>query len=53
MMHLLRSLHFLYTVHNIQVSAQHIPGADNVAADALSRNKLSEDINYTVNFRGH
>ena len=35
---LMRSL-FLFTAkHNLILSAQHIPGADNGAADALSRN---------------
>ena len=37
-MQLMRSL-FLFTAkHNLILSAQHIPGAENGAADALSRN---------------
>ena len=37
-MHLMRSLFFFLAHYNLQVVAQHIPGAENGAADALSRN---------------
>lgn len=39
-MHLMRSLFFVAARHNIFLVAQHIPGRENVAADALSRNNL-------------
>ena len=38
---LLRVLGFLCGVHSITLTAQDIAGVRNVAADALSRNKLS------------
>ena len=38
---LLRVLGFLCGVHSISLTAQHIAGVRNVAADALSRNQLS------------
>lgn len=37
-MHLMRSLFFFTAMHNITLIAQHIPGAENRGADALSRN---------------
>ena len=37
-MHLMRSLFFILAHYNMQLSAQHIPGVENRAADALSRN---------------
>lgn len=42
MMHLLRCLHFLCAKFDIRVSATHIPGVDNIPADALSRNNLDQ-----------
>ena len=39
-MHLLRCLHFLCAKHDIRISATHIPGVDNIAADSLSRDNL-------------
>jgi len=41
-MHLLWCLHFFCARHSIRLSARHIPGIDNAAADALSRGKLQE-----------
>ena len=41
-MHLLRCLHFLCAAFSIRISATHIPGVDNTAADALSRNRLNQ-----------
>ncbi len=41
LMHLLRCLLFLAAVRNFSLKAIHIPGQDNAAADALSRNKLN------------
>ena len=40
LMHLLRCLHFYTATYQISVSASHVPGALNTAADALSRNNL-------------
>lgn len=37
-MHLMRSLFFILAHYNMQITAQHIPGVENGAADALSRN---------------
>ena len=39
-MHLMRCLHFIAARFNFRVSAEHIPGSLNTAADALSRNSL-------------
>ena len=39
-MHLLRCLFFLAAHFHVQIRVTHIPGVDNVAADALSRNDL-------------
>ena len=39
-MHLLQCLHYLCVRHGIQVSFSHIPGKDNIPADASSRNYL-------------
>ena len=41
LMHLIRCLHFFSAKHNITLKASHIVGRLNVAADALSRDKLS------------
>ena len=41
-MHLLRCLHFFSAKHDIRTSAIHISGAQNVMADALSRNDLDK-----------
>ena len=41
-MHLLRCLWFFSAHFNIQISACHIPGTSNTAADQLSRNRTSE-----------
>ena len=40
-MHLLRSLHFLCAKHDFRISATHIPGVENISADALSRDNLN------------
>ena len=40
-MHLMRCLHFLAAHHNFRLSAEHIRGVLNEAADALSRDSLS------------
>ena len=40
LMHLLRSLFFITAHHEITLRAAHIPGVDNVAADAISRDNL-------------
>ena len=40
-MHLMRCLHFLAAHHNCRISAEHIRGVLNEAADALSRDSLS------------
>lgn len=40
--HLLRCLFFFEAHHQFEHFATHIPGAHNVAADSLSRNKLDE-----------
>ena len=39
-MHLLRCLFFVAAQKNVQVHACYLPGALNVAADALSRNRI-------------
>lgn len=39
LMHLMRSLFFFLAAFDINLSAAHIPGVENGAADALSRNK--------------
>ena len=39
-MHLLRGLHFICAFYNVNLRAMHIPGAKNVSADAISRDKL-------------
>ena len=36
-MHLLRNLFYIAARHNFTVSAQHLPGKQNVIADSLSR----------------
>ncbi len=41
-MHLLRCLHFLSAIHDIRISATHIVGVDNTAADAISRNNINQ-----------
>ena len=41
LMHLLRCLHFFSAHYQLKVVAAHVPGKDNEAADALSRNNLS------------
>ena len=41
LMHLLRSMFFIAAHWNIHMHATHLPGVENVAADALSRNNLS------------
>ena len=40
MMHLLRSMHFFLAKWDIALTSQHIPGATNHAADALSHNNM-------------
>ena len=40
-MHLMRSLFFLLAHYNLQIIGQHIPGVENRAADALSRNDVT------------
>ena len=39
--HLLRCLYFISVYFNFHITAEHIPGVDNNAADALSRGNLS------------
>ena len=39
-MHLLRSLFFITAKYNVYIVGEHIPGAENGAADALSRDNL-------------
>ncbi len=39
--HLLRCLFFCASVHQFHFSALHIPGTENVLADAISRNNLT------------
>ena len=39
-MHLLRCMHFFWALHDISVWAEHIPGASNTVADAISCNNL-------------
>ena len=41
LMHLLRCLHFFTASHQIGIKAEHVPGALNIGADALSRNNLT------------
>lgn len=41
LLHLLRCLFFVAAHYSVHIHASHIPGKDNVAADALSRNSLS------------
>ena len=41
LMHLLRCLFFMAAHFSITVKAFHIPGVENIAADAISRNDLS------------
>ena len=40
-MHLLRALFFIKAIYQIELKATHIPGKDNVIADAISRDKLT------------
>lgn len=40
LMHLMRCLFFVLAHHNISITGQHIPGVENRAADALSRNNV-------------
>lgn len=39
-MHLVRSLHFFLAYWDIRLWAEHVPGKENILADALSRNML-------------
>lgn len=39
-MHLMRSLSLFAAIHNVTITAEHLPGKDNEAADALSRGNL-------------
>ena len=41
LLHLLQCLFFVAAHYSVHIHASHIPGKDNVAADALSRNSLS------------
>ena len=47
LMHLLRCLHFFLAQFDIQLVARYLPGIENTAADALSRDNL------TIFFRCH
>ena len=38
-MHLLRCLHFFLAYHDCTLKAVHVPGVQNIAADAISRNR--------------
>ena len=40
LMHLLRCLFFMVAHYNVTIRASHIPGVENIAVDALSRNDL-------------
>ena len=42
MAHLLRCLFFLEARHELAITAVHIPGVENGAADSVSRNKLKQ-----------
>ena len=44
-MRILRVLAFLTAILDISISAQHLPGAQNASADALSRNNLTLSLN--------
>ena len=46
-MHLMRSLFFLAAGQNISIVGEHIPGVDNRAADALSRDNLQAFLSIT------
>ena len=37
-LHLLRCIHFVLAVHEVELCIQHVPGAQNIIADAISRN---------------
>ncbi len=41
LMHLMRCLFFIMAHHNMSIIGQHIPGAENRAADVLSRNDVN------------
>ena len=41
MMHLLRCLHFFSAYHQLKILSDHVPGKENLTADALSRNYKS------------
>ncbi len=41
LMHLMRCLFFMLAHHNMSIIGQHIPGVENRAADALSRNDVN------------
>ena len=41
LMHLLRCMHFFTASHQIGIQARHLPGALNIAADALSRDNMT------------
>ena len=41
LMHLLRCMFFVAAHPDIQIHTNHVPGVENVAADALSRNRMS------------
>ena len=40
LMHLLRCMFFITALHEVRIHASHLPGDRNVAADALSRNRV-------------
>ena len=41
-MHLLRCMFFVVAQLDIQIHATHLPGVENIAADSLSRNRISD-----------
>ena len=41
-MHLLRCMFFVVAQLDIQIHATHLPGVENIAADSLSRNHISD-----------
>ena len=47
-MHLVRSLHFLTAHWDIKLWVEHLPGKQNTAADALSRNLLQVFRNHVL-----
>ena len=51
-MHLMRSLFFFLAKYNVTLRAEHIPGSENGAADALSRNNRLSFLSQVPSARG-